>query len=247
MTTTTSPDAKERVGSARKLANSCGVGVLGWNDKSGKEFLSVQGDSDKLEKLRKELEQAGWHVWPVAAGQEGQFMDFGMRPPPAGVPDDQSGMMAVDLPADPMTDSNYFHYRGPGGLYLNNLGGLTVVLAFIWMARVKVVTVPITERMGLWWLVIALILLLLHWVEVSGDESDLTIRKRFVGRRKVVPFSNIKRARVIKEQDTRRGIKIKRYTWFLAVDVRSGKSFDLYLPKQKLADLAAFIKRRIGA
>jgi len=36
-------------------------------------------------------------------------------------------------------------------------------------------------------------------------------------------------------------------TRFLAVTVRSGQSFDLYLSKKKLAGLAAFIRRRIAA
>jgi hypothetical protein len=241
---------KERVGSAKKLAKACGLEVLGWNDKSGKEFLSVQGDGDKLEQLRKELEKTGWHAWPVAEGQEGHFMDFGMRPPPVGSPAGQSGMTVVDLPPEPMTNSNSFRYRGPGGLYLNNLLALTIPLVVLWAVRVKeVVTLPVAERMGFWCLVIALILLPMHWVEISGDGSGLTIRKHFFGKRKVVPFSNIKQARVIEQQKTRYGRVVKNgwATWFLAVNVRSGKSFDLYLSKKKLAELAAFIKRRITA
>jgi hypothetical protein len=241
---------KERVGAAKKLAKACGVEVLGWNDKSGKEFLSVQGDGDKLEQLRKELEKTGWHAWPVAEGQEGHFMDFGVRPPPAGVQVSQSGMTEVDLPSEPMTDSNYFRYRGPGGLYWSQVLALTILLVVLWAVRVKeVVTLPVAERMGLCCLVIALILLPMHWVEILGDESGLTIRKHFFGKRKVVPFSNIKQAKIIEQQKTRYGRVMKngRATWFLAVNVRSGKSFDLYLPKKKLAELAAFIKRRIAA
>jgi hypothetical protein len=155
----------------------------------------------------------------------------------------------VDLPPEPVTDSNYFHYRGPGGLYLNNLLALTIPLVLIWAVRAKTVTLPTAERMGLGCLVIALILLPMHWVEITGDASGLVIRKHFFGKRKLVPFSNIKQAKVIKQQQIRYGRVMKngRATWFLAVNVRSGKSFDLNLSKQKLAELAAFIKRRIAA
>lgn len=246
MTTTVS---KDRIGVAKKLAKACGVEVLGWNDKSGKEFISVQGESDKLKMLRNELEKGGWHAWPVAEAQEGHFMDFGMRPPPAEAPQAQSGMKAVDLPPDPMINSSHFHYRGPGGLYLNNLLALSVLLALVWMARIKVISVPVAERMGLWWLGIALVLLPMHWVDISAKGSDLIVRKHFFGKRKVMPFSNIKQARIIEQQQTRYGRVVKSgwTTRFLAVNVRSGKPFDLYLSKKRLADLAAFIKQRIAA
>jgi hypothetical protein len=245
---TTSTDGKARLDSAKRLAKAGGVKVLGWNDKPGKEFISLQGEGDKLEALRKELEKVGWHAWPMDEGQEGHFMDFGMQPPPARSPADQSGMTAVDLPSDALADSNYFHYRGPGSLYLNQFLAFSFFAVLLWMTRAKVLTASLAEGMVLCCVAIALILLPFHWVDISGDETNLIVRKHFFGARRVVAFSNIKQAKVYKQQVSSRGRKLRnRFTWFLAVNVISGKSFDLFLPKQKLADLAAFIQRRIAA
>jgi hypothetical protein len=85
---------------------------------------------------------------------------------------------------------------------------------------------------------IVLILLPLRWVDISGNKNKPTIRKHFFGKRKEVAFEHIKRARIFKENS--RG----RITKFLGVDLKSGKSFDLFLPRKKQAELVAFIKCR---
>ncbi len=37
-------NGKERIESARRLAKTCDLDVLGWNDRPGEEFLSLKGD-----------------------------------------------------------------------------------------------------------------------------------------------------------------------------------------------------------
>ena len=76
---------KARIQSAKKLAETHGIDVMGWNDKRGKEFISVfnaSGDNEKLQVLQKEMEKNGWIAHPVEEKNEGYYMDFGMQKPP---------------------------------------------------------------------------------------------------------------------------------------------------------------------
>jgi hypothetical protein len=77
---------KDTVKAAMALAKAHGLEMLGWNEKPGKEFISVNSDGDgsKLEQFRSEIEKSGWRAWPVSEDEEGYTMDFGLAPPPAG-------------------------------------------------------------------------------------------------------------------------------------------------------------------
>jgi hypothetical protein len=77
-------DAKSHLAHAKQLAKTHRVNVLGWNNKPGREFISVYGDGDRLIALQKELEGQGWYTWPVENSHEGIFMDFARRPPEPG-------------------------------------------------------------------------------------------------------------------------------------------------------------------
>src|ERR1041384_6241793 len=131
---------KERIESAKKLAKAHGVEVLGWNDKAGKEFISLSGDGDRLEAVQKELEKAGWLAWPVDEGAEGCFMDFGMYPPPADLPKNQSGITADDTPEESIAIGSDYKYRGPDGLFLHNVLAFGVPLLLIWFFRSTALT-----------------------------------------------------------------------------------------------------------
>jgi len=119
---------KERIKSAKKLAKVHGVAVLGWNDRPGKEFISFNGDGNKLRGLQEEMEKAGWHAWPVDEGQQGHFMDFGMYPAPADLPTNQDGITPDDATEEPMTIGDDYRYGGPDGLYLYNIVVLTILI-----------------------------------------------------------------------------------------------------------------------
>jgi hypothetical protein len=234
---------KERIKSAKKLAKVHGVAVLGWNDKPGKEFISFNGDGDKLRALQDEMEKAGWHAWPVDEGLQGHFMDFGMYPAPTDLPKSQDGITPDDATEEPMTIGNDYRYRGPGGLYLGNTVMLTILVSLLLLfreARAHASGLAMLERIALC-LAIPLILLPFHWVEIHTHEGNLTIRKHFFGGRKVFAFSNIKQARIYSERDSRGYV-----TKFLGINLTSGRSFDLFLPKRRQEELAAFIKRRTG-
>ena len=233
---------KERIESAKKLAKAHGVDVLGWKDKPGNEFISVNGDGDKLQTVRKELEEAGWQAWPVNEGAEGHFMDFGMCPPPSDLTKNQSGITADDSPEQQMALGGDFCYQGPDGLFLHNVLAFAVPIVVICLLRSNLLMLKTAERIGISTAAIAFILLPLHWVEISANESTLTIRKHFFGRRKAVPFTNIKKARIYRQRST-----IGFITQFLGINLKSGKSFDLFLPKKMQVELAAFIKSRTGA
>src|SRR6476469_3358977 len=101
---------KERIKSAKKLAKVHGVAVLGWHDRPGKEFISFNGDRDKLRALKEEMEKAGWHAWPLGEGQQGHFMDFGMYPAPADLPMNQDGITPDAAPEEPMTIGDDYRY-----------------------------------------------------------------------------------------------------------------------------------------
>jgi len=178
---------KERIKSAKKLAKVHGVAVLGWNDRPGKEFISFNGDGDKLRALQEEMEKAGWHAWPVDEGQQGHFMDFGMYPAPADLPTNQDDITPDDATEEPMTIGDDYRYVGPDGLYLYNIVVLTILVSLFFA------------------------------------------------------FSSIKQARIYSERDSRGYI-----TKFLGINLKSGRSFDLFLPKSRQEELAAFIKRGIG-
>ncbi|PYL41648.1 MAG: hypothetical protein DME29_10270 [Verrucomicrobia bacterium] len=234
---------KERIKSAKKLAKVHGVAVLGWNDRPGKEFISFNGDGDKLRGLQEEMEKAGWHAWPVDEGQQGHFMDFGMYPAPADLPTNQDGITPDDATEEPMTIGDDYRYVGPDGLYLYNIVVLTILVSLFLVireVRAHASTLAMLERIA-FCLAIPLILLPFHWVEIHTHEGNLTIRKHFFGRRKVFAFSSIKQARIYSERDSRGYV-----TKFLGINLKSGRSFDLFLPKNRQEELAAFTKRRIG-
>ena len=235
---------KESVEAARRLAKAHGVELLGWNDKPGKEFVSLEGDGEKLEALKKEMVRDGWHAWPVDEAQEGRFMDFGMRPPPANAPKNIGGITADADSREPVLTGANFHYRGPGRLFLNNwIFSSLVPVSFVWLNRRWVPgawDAPFKAAISAGILcATGLIMLLCHWIEIRGNDGALTIRRHFFGGTMVIPMPDVKKAIIYTETDMK-GRKDK----FLGINLKSGKAFDLFLPSKKQAELAAFIKSR---
>ena len=237
---------KERIKIAKQLAKKHGVDVLGWNDKPGKEFISVNGDGDKLQCLKKEMEQGGWYNWPVDEAQEGYFMDFGMYPPTAASQTKNNG---VDDESEISTYSGAdFRYSGPTTLFFCNLLILLAIPLLIILPSLKTIIahgfILKTASIALSIILpLALLLLFLDWITVFADNSQLTIRKYICGKTKKIPLTDIKKINIYADPDRYpRSIKLK----FIGINLKSGKAFDLFLPKQKRNELMAFIKSRIS-
>ena len=240
------------VEAARKLAKAHGIDVLGWNDKPGREFISLNGDGDKLQSLRKEMEKDGWYAWPVDEAQEGHFMDFGMNPPPqqskiksAAKKDKPGSIRALESfeLSIPAFTENKFRYDGPISLFRNNLLFLSLLpIAAIWLNRNEPANWDVGFKIGLSvgaFAVVAAFLLPFHWIAVHADEVKLTIRKHFFGKIKEIPLAEIAKVKIFSETD-RKGYK----TRFIGFNLKSGKAFDLFLPKQKQVELYAFLRSK---
>ena len=111
-------NAKNQIATATQLARQHGVEVLGWNDKPGRESISVNGEGDKLLALQTAMEKSGWHTWPVTEDQEGAFMDFALRPPPVVAPaTTTSEVVDEDLAEAAAVAKPTFYYARPGSLF----------------------------------------------------------------------------------------------------------------------------------
>jgi len=235
-------NARNRIGTAKRLAKEQGAEVLGWNDKPGEEFISVNGEDDKLSALQKEMEKLGWHAWPVGEEQEGAFMDFAMRPPPATTPAKPRKItVEEDRPETAAAGKPTFHYAGPGTLFNTQwpvLAGLSALVAYRW--KTPALSTRVVPAIAVFLLIFA-ILLVCDWVEITAAEGKLTLRKHFFGRVRILDLADIKSAKVFRPTD-RRG---KRGSEFIHVSVKSGKSFDLFLPAKRQTELAAWFKRRL--
>jgi hypothetical protein len=236
-------NAKSRIVTAKRLAQDHGVEVLGWNDKPDQESISFNGEDDKLLALQKEMEKLGWHSWPVEEEQEGAFMDFAMRPPPPVTRSKpEKAADEEELAETVMTAKPTFHYAGPGSLFNSQwpvLGGLSALAAFrFWKTPVYSTRIMLAITAFLF---VFAALLLCDWVEITAAEGKLTLRKHFFGQSRTIELANLKSAKVFRPTD-RRG---KRQSEYIHVSVKSGKSFDLFLPARRQAELAAWFKHRL--
>jgi len=234
---------------AKVLAKTYGISVLGWNDKAGKEFLSLNGDGDKLLLLQKEMEKLGWYTWPVEEAQEGHFMDFGMYPPTSMPVSKKTAKLFGSIESNndldiPVNNNANFQFNGIGNLFLNNLFFLCLIpVAVIWVNKNIPAEWSTNFKIELSFVAIivsGLILLPFHWVFISADSAELKIKKHFWGKLKQVPISNIKKIKIYTQTD-RKGYK----TRFIGINLKSGKSFDLFLPKKKQLEFAGFINSKI--
>ncbi len=234
---------KIRIKAAKQMAKEHGVDVLGWNEKPGKEFISFNGQQDKLQAVKKAMESDGWLLWPVDEEHEENFMDFGMKPPPGGI--ERSGIATVADTQTPMYGEPYFRYSGPTSLFFANLTFVILFTMIIILASKHLFLegdiILRSLLCGSLALIIIGLLLLLCWISVYADNSILMIRKYCFGKVEEIPLSNIKTIRIY-TQTSRRGATTK----FIAINLKSGKPFDVFLPKQKQIELVAFIKGKIS-
>ncbi len=238
-------NAKRYVAEAKQLAKKHGVDVLGWNDKPGREFISVNGEGDRLIALRKELETHGWHTWAVEEAQKGAFMDFARRSPPADCSPKPTDPGITEVELDPsITAPSRFHYAGPNALFWSAwpvFCGLPFIM-FAMLVRRKLFLSTATITATAAFMVIQALLLNCYWIEISADNGTLFIRKHFHGKTKTMNLANIKSAKIFRQTRGRRG---RRTTDFIAVKLKSGKSFDLFLPPKNQTELVALIKQHI--
>ena len=230
---------------AKKLAKACGVDVLCWSDKVGKESISMNGEGDRLLLLQKEMEKEGWYTWPVDEEQEGSSMDFGMMPPPAGLkgkpsPSEQSTQVVYTG-----TDFQYSGFATTSILfYLFCLVAVGFLIASFCNKNPCALQ---TDWKGFLWAAVIIVLLglraLTDWVFVFADHSKLVIRRLIFRKEREMPLSNIKKIQY--HTLTGRDMRTKVGTC-LVIYLKSGKYFNLFLPKQAQDELVAFIRRKIS-
>jgi hypothetical protein len=235
----------DAVKAAKLLAKAHGVEVLAWNDKVGKEFIFTEGDGDKLELLRKDLEKDGWIAWPMDEEQEGYFQDFAMYPPDRSPK--KSEMLEEERRGIAFIGSD-FRYRGFTPAFL----GTFLFAAFICSFAIRLAELPLlsgpqyrgsasmemTAAAGAF---IALVYVAIgNWTSVYADGSSLNVRHGLYARPLTIPLSEIKKIRIYKSQYAR-GIG----STLVALNLNSGKAYDLQLPGRARRELVAFVKSRI--
>lgn len=89
---------------------------------------------------------------------------------------------------------------------------------------------------------LSVILLWLNWLEIYAGDDKVVIRKHYFGRPREIPIADFKRIQIYTDQD-RRGRKTKFTS--LAIDLKQGKSFNVFLPKKAEAKFYSFIRKRI--
>jgi hypothetical protein len=232
--------SKLRIATAKILAKAHGLDVLGWNDKPGREFISVNGSSDARQALQAELEGEGWHAWPQELDEDNSTMDFSLYPAPSKPAPGDGGITAEPDPTQLPYVGGSFIYRGPGGLFYRNFFLLAVIVGVVpWVnSHLTNLQIPLRLMLSVGGIILAALLLLpAFWVEMSGDRDKLIIRKHFFGARRIILFRDVKRSVLHREKDLR-GYSIE----FLGITLASGKTLDLYLPKAKRLELLAFIR-----
>ena len=241
---------KACIAEARQIAKSCGVSVLAWNDKIGREFVSVEGDGDKLLLLQGKLEVLGWYTWPMDEEQEGFFMDFAMYPPEPLRTDPKIERRFDRIMADsdiriPLNNAAKFSYNGANSLFLNNFFYLSLfAVLLIWLNKNAAAAGDVGPRIvysAIAVVVAALLLLPFRWISLSADARELKIRKRLWGTFETIPISEIKKIKIFKE--TGRG-KFK--TSYVGINLESGKAFDVFLPKKQQLELMGFMSGKVS-
>jgi hypothetical protein len=232
---------RDSIAAAKALARICGVEIMGWNDRVGREFLSVNGDGDKLKAFQREIEKEGWYLWPVAEEMEGFSLDFAMRPPPDVANRKQA---ATSLSESPIpyagTDFRY------SGLSVNFASTLVAAVACGTIVALVVVGIlfpgPLSHQAVVLTIVaaaaVAIAVAAPDWSVVTANRSVLTIRKPLLGRSHEIPVAEIERAKAYLNRSS--GLTVFK-TGYLVVQLKSGKAYNLYLPKRARGELATFL------
>lgn len=167
-------------------------------------------------------------------------MDFGMYAPPERPKNNlwilQGATIRVadELPTTVATGT-IFHYSGPTSSYPYSVFFWCLIsISAIWVSQRWDLHFKL-ELAGVAVLVIGVILLLVHWIVVSADAFTLSIHKWFSGEFKV-PISEIQKITTF--------TSTRRHT-FVGISLKSGKAFDLFLPRKKRLEFVAFILGRI--
>ncbi len=237
---------KARIQSAKKLAETHGIDVMGWNDKRGKEFISVfnaSGDNEKLQVLQKEMEKNGWIAHPVEEKNEGYYMDFGMQKPPTDLKrQKQADIHGIEPVVFYMKER--FRYSGVKTGYVNSVIYISLMVLFLVPTHLSslnskhMILIMVAST-----ILLSIVVALFHWIIVTADASNLIIRMPFWFDIQSFPISDIKKATLYRDNDS--WYANVKGAVFLSVKLKSGKSFDIYIPKRARGELLSFLKGKL--
>ncbi|MGB9153911.1 MAG: hypothetical protein WCD70_12600 [Alphaproteobacteria bacterium] len=244
---------KARIKAAKTLAKTHGVEVLGWKDKPGEETISLRGDGSKLQSLRKEMEQDGWHIWPVEEAAEGFLMDFGMQPPPPNLMQANGLSTEANESYIPYAGKEY-RYRGLTEAFIPYTIVIWCIAAFVGLYSLKYSLISLPKQMFnkenliLWAILLMIIsgsiVAIFDWTNIYADKSKLIIRNKFrnlfLKQPQEIPLANIRK---IKIYTTELG---RSKSDSLVISLESGRGIELFLPKRVRGELASFIKGNIS-
>lgn len=172
-------------------------------------------------------------------------MDFGMYMPPAGY----TPYTGPGKPSDEITAvyaSADFQYSGvTQNYYLYVIVGLCLIFWRVptddfWRYSYQLGQHNNYLLMTIATLTAMLVGAILNWIIIDADKTCMIIRRPILFMRREIALDSIKKAKIYTEKTSRLG-----KTTFLTVDLKSGKSFDLFLFKQARNDLASFLTNNI--
>lgn len=170
-------------------------------------------------------------------------MDFARRPPQVGVPPKPANPRTKEIELDSsIAAPSKFHYAGLNALFRTHWPVFCVLWFLIVLPRRNSFFSTRAIIATAVFVVILALLIFCDWIEVSANDGKLVIRKHFCGTTKSMDLSDIKTARIFRQATGRRG---KRTIEFIAVRLKSGKSFDLFLPPTQQTALVALIRQYI--
>jgi hypothetical protein len=247
MTATSSRSGKVAIAFAKAVAKSHGVEVLGWNDDPGKEFVFLSGAGEKLQAYQEEMKSEGWYIWPPEPENEGFFLDIALYPPPAKSTDGKTPDVVVDDEDNSALPAGMdFHYAGLAAYPIRNIVVYSILpVTFLWVSRWTAHSWPVATKIVVSLIVIALTaicLLAFQFIAVDADRSNLTVRSGLRRRETHIAMSEIRKANVFRERDGT--IHTTRY---IGINLKSGKAFQISLPRQKQRELIALLRACIRA
>lgn len=233
---------QQRLIQAEELAKRHSVDVLATNNKPGKEWISFQGEGDKLLVLKADLEKLGWHQQPLDPEEENVFMDFALQPPtPEAVKAYEGKKRSQRKTAViPPREGQIYQYRGTPFFWARWF--FILFLVFLVLAvNAKLKDLEFATKVQIFGAVggvLGATIFFFSWTEVLVDSQKLLVRNLWRKPREYA-IAELKSVEIYVDKD-RRGKKTSSKS--IHATLRSGAGFNLTLPHRQVEEFYRFFR-----